>query len=88
MRGKLVAGRFLILNEKAAVRWLKKHCMYPDRLPLHYPCLADSRIDSDENAYASYEYLIDVENKRDALLNAMESMPTDKQQINGAAKPK
>jgi hypothetical protein len=40
----------------------------------------DSRIGADEDPYAYYVYLIDVENMRDALLKAEESVPTDKQQ--------
>jgi hypothetical protein len=85
MRGQYIAGLFLLLNEKAAIRRLKKDCMYPGPLPLHYPCLLDSRIGADEDAYAHYVYLIDVENMRNALLKAEESVPTDKQQAKVAS---
>jgi hypothetical protein len=80
MRGQYIAGLFLLLNEKATIRRLKKDCMYPGPMPLRYPCLLDSRIGADENAYAHYVYLIDVENMRNALLKAEESVPTVKQQ--------
>jgi hypothetical protein len=80
MRGQYIAGMFLLLNEKAAIRRLKKNCMYPGAMPLRYPCLLDSRIGADEDPYAHYVYLIDVENMRDALLKAEESVPTAKQQ--------
>ena len=80
MRGRLVAGKQLLLNEQAAIRWQKKHYCFPDKLPLYYPCLGTMPLGADEDAYCHYEYLIDVENMLDALLEARESVPTDKQQ--------
>jgi hypothetical protein len=81
MRGKLVAGKQLIITEAAARRWIKKTSgWYNEPLPTYYPCLATAPFGADENAYTHYEYLIDVENMLDALLEARESVPTDKQQ--------
>jgi len=81
MRSRYVAGKFLLINEAAARRWIKKTFgWYNEPMPRYYPCLATAPLGADENAYTHYEYLIDVENMLDALLKARESVPTDKQQ--------
>jgi hypothetical protein len=69
MRGQLVAGWFLLLNERAAIRWSKKHCLDTPARPLRYPCLVKEHVDHDEWSSATCLYLIDVNNMRDALLN-------------------
>jgi hypothetical protein len=80
MRGKLVAGQYLVLSEASARRWIKKHYIDYPELPLYYPCLVSQHFCADESTETRYTYLIDVDNMRDALLKAMESVPTDKQQ--------
>ena len=81
MKGKWVAGMYLLLNERAMLRWLKKTFGWTDeRKPLWYPCLAIGLLGSDENLYPSYTYLSDVENMHNALLEAVESTKTDSQQ--------
>ena len=81
MRGRLVAGKFLLLNEGAARRWLKKEFGWTSEpMPTYYPCLATAPLGADENPYTHYEYIVDVENMLDALLKARESVPTAKQQ--------
>jgi hypothetical protein len=88
MRSRYVAGKFLLVNEAAARRWIKKTFgWYNEPMPMYYPCLATAPLGADENAYTYYEYLIDIKNMLSALLEARESVPTDKQQPH-AVRPK
>jgi hypothetical protein len=87
MRGQLVAGWFLLLNERAAIRWSKKHCLDTPARPLRYPCLVKEHVDHDEWSSATCLYLIDVNNMRDALLKAVESV-SYRQTTTALRKPK
>jgi len=84
MRGRLVAGQYLVLSEASAQRWIKKRCIDYPTLPLYYPCLVRQHICADESTETRYTYLIDVDNMRAALLGAMESVPTVNQQRHAA----